>query len=57
MTIIISLILLCAVFYFFKFFFTIVGSIISLIWGVISSLGYILFLMIASLLFLMWVLN
>ena len=57
MTIIISLILLCAVFYFFKAFFTIVGGIISFIWGIISSLGYLLFLLIASLLFLMWVLN
>jgi hypothetical protein len=57
MSIIIFLVIMCAVFYFFKYSFKILMGIVSVVWGIISSLGYILFLIIVSILFMMWAVN
>ena len=46
MNFIIFLIVLCAIFYFFKTIFRIVGWVLSLAWDWIKSLGYLLFLFI-----------
>lgn len=57
MNTIIFLIVLCAIFYFFKTVLTIVWGIVSFVWGWIKALGYLLFLFIAAALILRWFLN
>lgn len=57
MNFIIFLIVLCAVFYFFKYSFKILWGIVSFVWGWIKSLGFLLFLFIAIALIMRWLLN
>lgn len=49
---IIFLIVLCAVFYFFKAIATIAWGIISFVWGIIKPLGFLLFLIVVVIWFL-----
>jgi len=49
---IILLIILCAVFYFFKSLAVIAWWIISFVWGIIKPLGFLLFLIVVIIWFL-----